>query len=256
MRRIKSVALSIPSVVGPYFSINCTLTLLKSRIRKSSVTGDGYRKLPEYEGFVDYMGAVQSIVTSGAVNDSGLFDTNLRDERFLPFEGEGGESTWKLDLPKVFRAFDYDTISDVLFHIRYTARQGIEPSKVKKSLDDLFSEANQAGLALLFNLRYEFPTEWSKFVTGDGIFEAAIRKDYFPYFTKSKEINITGFELYDGRDITKHRTISDQSTWNAATGELKKKQAFIISTNEDVSEPKILTRTKDANAFLIINYSL
>ena len=30
MRRIKSVALSIPSVVGPYTSVNCTLSLLRS----------------------------------------------------------------------------------------------------------------------------------------------------------------------------------------------------------------------------------
>jgi hypothetical protein len=38
---------------------------------------------------VDYIGAVQSIVTSGGSNDSGIFETNLRDERFLPFEGAG-----------------------------------------------------------------------------------------------------------------------------------------------------------------------
>jgi hypothetical protein len=50
--------------------------------------------------FVDYTGSVQSIVTSGASNDSGLFETNLRDERFLPFEGAGAVSTWQLDLPK------------------------------------------------------------------------------------------------------------------------------------------------------------
>src|SRR5262249_55785524 len=34
-RRIKSVAVSIPSVTGPYTSVNCTLTILKSSIRTS-----------------------------------------------------------------------------------------------------------------------------------------------------------------------------------------------------------------------------
>src|SRR6185436_18506037 len=38
-RRIKTVALSIPCVAGPYTSVNCTLTLLKSSIRKSALVG-------------------------------------------------------------------------------------------------------------------------------------------------------------------------------------------------------------------------
>jgi hypothetical protein len=33
MRRIKSVGLTIPCVAGPYTSVNCTLTLLQSKIR-------------------------------------------------------------------------------------------------------------------------------------------------------------------------------------------------------------------------------
>src|SRR5262249_14090249 len=135
MRRIKRVALSVPSVVGPYTSVNCTLSLLKSSIRKSPVPKDGEyaRQGSEDDRFVDYAGAAQSIVTSGASNDSGLFEANLRDERFLPFEGAGAESMWKLDLPKPqdYPAFDYATISDVILHIRYTARQGVDGAKAK-----------------------------------------------------------------------------------------------------------------------------
>lgn len=138
----------------------------------------------EDDRFVDYYGTIQSIVTSTAQNYSGMFETNLRDERFLPFEGAGAESTWKLDMPKDYRAFDYDTISDVILRIRYTARQGVEPTKVKAALDDLFQQANQAGLALLFSLHHDFPTEWSAFVNGTDDFTATIRKDYFPYFTQ------------------------------------------------------------------------
>lgn len=37
MRRIKSVSLTIPCVTGPYTSVNCTLTLLQSKIRTDSV---------------------------------------------------------------------------------------------------------------------------------------------------------------------------------------------------------------------------
>ena len=81
--------------------------MLKSSLRKSPIAEDGEyaRQGSEDDRFVDYIGAVQSIVTSSGQNDSGLFETNLRDERFLPFEGAGAESTWKLDLPKDYRSF-------------------------------------------------------------------------------------------------------------------------------------------------------
>ena len=54
--------------------------------------------------FTDYFGSTDVIVTSGGVNDSGMFETNLRDERFLPFEGAGAISTWSLSLPAELRA--------------------------------------------------------------------------------------------------------------------------------------------------------
>jgi Tc toxin complex TcA C-terminal TcB-binding domain len=38
-RRIRSVALSVPCVTGPYGSVNCTLSLLTSSIRTSPVVG-------------------------------------------------------------------------------------------------------------------------------------------------------------------------------------------------------------------------
>jgi hypothetical protein len=41
MRRIKSVALSIPSVVGPYTGVNCTLTLQSSTLRVSPLLANG-----------------------------------------------------------------------------------------------------------------------------------------------------------------------------------------------------------------------
>ena len=258
MRRIKSVALSIPSVVGPYTSVNCTLSLLKSSLRKSPLAGDDYaRQGSEDDRFIDYFGAMQSIVTSSAQNDSGMFETNLRDERFLPFEGAGAESTWKLDLPKDYRAFDYNTISDVILHIRYTARQGVEPSKVMGALHDLFEEASQSELALLFSLRHEFPSEWSAFVKGASDFAATIRRQYFPYFTQGKEITITRFDVY-GQDVTKHHVVGDQAKWDDATADLldKTKQAFTFTAKPDAAGPtQVLTPTADADVFLIVRYA-
>jgi hypothetical protein len=91
LRRIKSAALSIPSVVGPYSGVNCTLSLLRSTLHTSPMPKDGEyaRQGADDDQFLNYTGAVHSTVTSGASTDSGLFGTNLRDERFLPFEGAG-----------------------------------------------------------------------------------------------------------------------------------------------------------------------
>jgi hypothetical protein len=257
MRRIKSVALSIPAVAGPYTSVNCTLSLLKSSLRKSYLPKDGqYARVlsGEDDRFVDYIGAVQSMVTSTGQNDSGMFETNLRDERFLPFEGAGVESTWKLDLPKDYHAFDYDTISDVILHIRYTARQGVNPTIVKTALDELFEEASKSNLALLFSLRHDFPTEWSAFVNGTGAFSATIRKAYFPYFTQGKKIIISGLVMYDGTDVSKHHPVGDP---DAATQDLSEgDQEHKLQVPPDGSGGiQVLTR-KAREVFLVVHYSL
>jgi len=246
MRRIKSVALSIPSVVGPYTSVNCTLSLLRSSVRKSSVGEDYARQGSEDDRFIDYIGAVQSVVTSTAQSDSGMFETNLRDERFLPFEGAGAESTWKLDLPKDYPAFDYTTISDVILHIRHTARQGVTPENVKTALAELFQQANQAGLALLFSLRHDFPSEWSAFVRSkpNADFSATIRKEYFPYFTQSRTINLVGLELYEGKSVSKHHA---SVTADDLNDQSKQTLTFTVGAT-----PAGLTA--DSDVFLIVHY--
>jgi hypothetical protein len=102
MRRIKSVSVSIPAVVGTYASVNCTFSLLNSSIRKSSVLKDSeyLRQGSEDDRFIDYTGAIQSMVTGNGQNDGGLFETNLRDDRFLPFEGAGAVGKSQLALPR------------------------------------------------------------------------------------------------------------------------------------------------------------
>ena len=62
---------------------------------------------------------------------------NLRDERWLPFEGQGAISTWNLVLDPRDNNFDFTTITDVIMHVRYTARGG----------DDQAAAANVRGEA-------------------------------------------------------------------------------------------------------------
>jgi hypothetical protein len=255
MRRIKSVALSIPSVVGPYTSVNCTLSLLRSSLRISPIAGAQYDRDGSGDiRFTDYGGAIQSVVTSGANNDSGMFETNLRDERFLPFEGAGAISTWKLDLPKDFASFDYSTISDVVLHIRYTARQGVEPTAVTTALATRFQPPTppaQSTLALMFSLRNDFPTEWAAFVNGTSAFSAEIRSEYFPYMAQGKTITITGLDIY-GDDVSKHKTADSPSTASPFT----MSGPFTVSAAADTGVNAVLPRSADAQAYLIVRYAL
>lgn len=201
-RRIKNVALSIPCVTGPYTSVNCTLTLTRSSIRTRALIDDGYARIVDAEDprFSDYFGSLQSIVTSTGQNDSGLFETNLRDERYLPFEGSGVISEWQLQLPANPSnndplQFDYNTISDVILHIRYTAREagGLLRNGAIANLTNQINAAKTVGSVRLFSLRHEFPTEWARFKSikiGGAIPDAElildIREEHFPYWSKGR----------------------------------------------------------------------
>ena len=163
-RRIKTVAVSIPCVVGPYTSVPCTLTLLKSSIRMVS-DGDYARTGADDPRFSDYFGSLQSIVTSTGQNDSGLFETNLHDERYLPFEGSGAISEWQVELPADLRQFDYQTIADVILHVRYTAREGgaLLRKGAVANLKTAIADAQAVGSVRLFSIRHDFPSEWARF---------------------------------------------------------------------------------------------
>ncbi len=168
MRRIKTVSVTIPAVVGPYTSVNCTLTLLTNKTRVKPIVGDSYmeRLDTEDDRFVSNFASIQSVATSSGQNDSGLFELNFRDERYLPFEGAGAASRWRLELPRNTNAFDFETISDVVLHLRYTAREGgVMLSKAaRETLEAIIADPNILAQARLVSLRHEFPTEWKRFL--------------------------------------------------------------------------------------------
>jgi hypothetical protein len=209
LRRLKSVGVTVPCVAGPYASVNVTLTQHGSTVRlRNTLSGGLYARQADDARFAESSGAVQSIVTSAAQNDSGLFETNLRDERYLPFEGQGAISAWRLELPKDFPAFDHDTISDVVLHLRFTAREGGESlrrqarNELTVLVNAAVSSAEQSGLARSFSLRHEFPSEWHRFLnppagaTGDQILRLRIDKIRFPLLLQSRPITITRVSLF------------------------------------------------------------
>jgi hypothetical protein len=263
MRRIKTMSVSIPSIAGPYTSVSCTVSLLRSTIRKSPLLAEGeYRRDGSDDTrFVDYFGTVQSIVTSSGNNDSGMFETNLNDPRFLHFEGAGAESRWKLELPASFRQFDYDSISDVIMHVRYTARQGgsLLASKATEALEALVSEANAAGLALLFSLKHEFPSEWHKFIAANADtptpaipFTAKIKRDRFPLFTRGRQIGVASVQVHIIQDGALTQLTLTGLDMAELTDALSETGGFDLSLPAEINGVALT----QVQAFLVVKYAV
>jgi Tc toxin complex TcA C-terminal TcB-binding domain len=209
-RRIKTVALSILCVTGPYVSVNCRLTLLKSSLRKSPLVSDNYaREGTEDDRFVDSYGGSQSVVISSSQQDSGLFEVNLQDERYLPFETASAVSEWQIELPGNPALgdptlFDYQTISDVVLHLRYTARDGGEAlrSAAKREVRNLIGSADVAGSVRVFSVRHEFPTEWAQFLNatpGPGQrreLNLRFREEHYPFWSQGRLRTVFQVDLF------------------------------------------------------------
>ena len=201
LRRIKSVSISIPCIAGPYTSVNCTLTLLQNSTRISTLIGDGYPRRPlgtDDPRFVDNLAAIQSIATSHAQEDSGMFELNFRDERYLPFEGAGSISRWRIELPPDTNQFDFRTIADVILHVRYTARDS--GAALREAARSAVIETLPRAGVRLFDLRQEFPNEWHRFLhpaspADDQNLALALGPEHFPFYTRQRTIDVTRLEV-------------------------------------------------------------
>lgn len=212
-RRIKTAALSIPCIIGPYTGLNCMLRLLKHEYRNTPVTGSAYPKNLEEsdERFVSGITPINAIAVSQGQNDSGVFELNFRDERYMPFEGAGAISTWRLELPTEFRQFDYDSISDVILHLRYTSSEGGDKLKQEalRELGKFVKKAEELsrteGLFRMFSLKHEFPNEWYRFLhPASGASQhlsLSNLHDRFPFFAKSRKIAISSVMLFTRGNI-------------------------------------------------------
>jgi peptidoglycan hydrolase-like protein with peptidoglycan-binding domain len=206
MRRLKNISLTIPCVVGPYTNVSASLSLMQNSTRLNADLTGGYKSTgasdPRFRGD---SGGVEMVVTSNAQNDSGLFELNLRDERYLPFEGSGAISSWLLKLTAPFEPFDYESISDIILHMRYTSRDGGDNfrsaviTEVKADLNKIALAESRQGLYRAFSMRHDFPTNWQKFLFPPAgtdqvmVFDTAPTR--FPFFTRGMQLTATSVEL-------------------------------------------------------------
>ncbi len=216
-RRIKSVSISIPCVTGPYTTISASLRILKNHIRVKTELLDGYEHNNE-EGtwvsdsrFVQNNIPIKSIATSSAQGDSGLFQLDFRDERYLPFEGAGVISDWTIDLfndandpdfGKALRQFDFSTITDAIVSIQYTAREagGTLKEAAIANLKEYFGKDDGTPSFKIIDLKREFASSWYKMIhPNDGVDVNAmsfqITEHLFPYRDKEHTIKVNSIAL-------------------------------------------------------------
>jgi hypothetical protein len=201
-RRIQSVAFSIHCIVGPYTTINCTATLMDHKYRASPTSlSAGYAEKPDGrdERFVqdNIKLPIRSIAISSGQHDSGVFDLSFNTDDFQPFEGAGVISTWRLRLPDstLLKQFDYRSISDVVMHLRYTARDGgdgLRKAATTAAVTSIKAAAspNTTPHSMMIDVKQDAPDSWySLSLPGSSSSSRAISmrsiNERLPYYAKS-----------------------------------------------------------------------
>ena len=189
-RRVRAVRLTIPCITGPYTNISAKLTLLKSYARKEATLGAANLFEVPTTG-------TSAISTSTGQGDAGVFELSFRDEKYMPFEGAGAVSEWRLELPSHFRPFDYHSINDVLLNLTYTAeeddvmRQQVESRNAAVEGALLHYLSNNT-LTRVFSLRQEFSNAFNRLVeaaAGTPV-TIGINDRHFPLFLQGRGLTV------------------------------------------------------------------
>ena len=174
-RKIKSLSITIPAVVGPYQNIHATLiqtgnvVALKPNIAAveyllgitSTAPSDGSLRINWNPN--------QEIIISTGINDAGIFQLNFNDEQYLPFEGTGAISSWSLSIPQASNSFPLRSISDIIISVEYIAEDG--GSTYSAQVTGLAPLKNYKGWQYL-NMRQLYSTAWFEFCSNpvDGVY--------------------------------------------------------------------------------------
>ena len=148
LRLIKRVRTSVIALIPPTEGIHATL----------STTGIS-RVVVGNNGIFKEIGASrppESVALSSPRDATGLFElTPQPQEMLLPFEGMGVDTAWELQMPKASNLFDYNTITDVLFTIEYTALASPDYRQQVIQKPDRGISADRP-----FSFRHQFADQW------------------------------------------------------------------------------------------------
>jgi len=135
-RKIRAVSLSIPCNADATSTVAATLRLMSNSVRLNTSGANYPRNQDEGvpaddERFAENNVPFKAIAISHGKNDAGLFELRFDDNRYLPFEGAGVISRWRLEMDGPATAPIRPSISDVVLHLSYTAKEDAGPFKTK-----------------------------------------------------------------------------------------------------------------------------
>jgi hypothetical protein len=175
---------------------------------------------------------------------NGLHELRFDDERYLPFEGTGAVSTWRL------RIADVGDLADVVLVVRYTADDGGEvfTAAVKGMLKPYAA-------ARFFDVAAEFPDEWAQFQEGD---EAELVLPFTPdLFPSMAGRDVTGiYPTYDLADGTAQLVLAGERPMALDAGRMLPTPGLRVGTNGDAAWAFTVEGDKDAlhNVGLVLTY--
>jgi len=261
-RKIKSISITVPAVVGPYQNVKATLTQTSnSVVTKASVQGVSYLLgaslvMPADGSLRMNWNPGQAIALSSGTADNGMFQLNFNDERYLPFENTGAVSSWQLDMPKAANQFDFHTINDVIIELKYCATDGGSSFRsgvldIKDINGNLILQQYKG--SQLLSLRQQYGDAWQQFLTTQQMSVDLVRRMYPP--------NLSGVSLVAGENtsLTLIPVLSDTALladissitlsgndWDHTTGEVTFEAAVPVNTGVVVKWPLDTTIVADS----------
>jgi hypothetical protein len=172
-------------------------------------------------------------------------------------------------------AFDFETISDVVINLKYTARYGGDklrdvarqaavlppPTPQPARASGVAFPAKQVDLRRLFSLKHEFPTDWYKFLNppdnaNSQSIQIGLGIDRFPYQYRGKKVQISQVEillkLKDIHDPSIYKLNPDEPTplGDYAAGGIGTALRLYLSPPVSTGAPTLSTALNSLSSFL------
>ena len=167
-RQVKTIAVDLQ--IGDGVFLNATLTQITSRvIMEPDPKAVTFLLAPTQtppQSIRTNWKAQQQIALSSHTQyetNSGVFELNFQGDRFLPFEGTGAVSRWRLALGGPPGSYDLRDLTNVIITLKYTALQGGDAFAA-----GVRSLLKPTDLLRPFNLSVDFADAWQSFLQSDS----------------------------------------------------------------------------------------